>query len=189
MRRAAATVLAAATILLSPVMGGAADSGNPGSNQPGRQEHARREFGDIRFVMGSGQAMKWFEVYVRGSLTGAYHHFEAQEVHASPDGRYFLAISNAPFSSNAFVVLDRDGREIFSSPHNDGTLRYCGSATGNNWHWIDAADPQARFEPVIVDHESGRQEYLQSVTVRGCDGRDMLLGYASPPSEPGSLRR
>lgn len=182
MQRAARLFLAA-LVLISPCSGWPAEAASPTRFSTDRVEHAHRDFGDVRFVMGSGQAMKWLEMYVGGGLVAAFRDFDAQDVHASPDGNYFLAISNKAYSNFAYAVLDRGGHLLFSSPHKTQALNYCGRGAANNWYWIDAAKPVASFEVKPVSWASSEQRYLKSVTVRGCDGRNVQLGEAAEPRQ------
>ena len=150
----------------------------------GRVVHAERHFGDIRFVMGSGQAMRWLEMYAGTNLVAAFRGFDAEEVSLSPDGRYFLAVSNSHLSTMAFAVLDRQGHIVFSAPYQTTRLRHCPGTAAIERHWMDAANLQARFELAQSQTDPAHREYLQSVTVRGCDGRDTLLGQAADPGPP-----
>jgi hypothetical protein len=174
-----------ALLCLAASAGWAADSGQ-GATPPGeRVERAERQFGDVRFVMGAGHAMPWLEMYVGGDLIAAFREFDAQEVHASPDGQYFLAVSNRARSSLAYGVLDRQGRLVFSSAHAAPSLRYCMRGIARDWMWIDPAAPLARFEIEAAPAPSSASEYLKSVTVQGCDGKDLLLGKAHPGGPAG----
>lgn len=178
-----------ATLLcLAGSAGWAADSGQGASAPAERVERAQRQFGDVRFVMGAGQAMPWLEMYVGGDLVAAFREFDAQEVHASPDGKYFLAVSNRALSSLAYGVLDRQGRLVFSGVHAAPSLRYCMRGVARDWTWIDPAAPVARFELEAAAAPSPPGEYLKSVTVRSCDGRDLLLGKALAPRPPAPAR-
>lgn len=152
--------------------------------QSGRVEHAERRFDDIRFVMGSGQAIRWLEMYDGSELLGAFREFDVQGVHASPDGRYFLAVSNTARSMLAFAVLDRRGRIVFSSAHNADGMSYCNEPSRPNRYWVDAADPGVRFEQARSERDPAGREYLRSVVVRGCDGADLQIALASDPGPP-----
>jgi hypothetical protein len=187
MQRATRLFLAVAATLFAPGLSWAADSDAVAPFAINRVERDQRQFGDVRFIMGSGQAMRWLEMYTDGNLVAAYRDFDAQDVHASPDGNYFLAISNKAGSSYAFAVLDRRGRIIFSSPHTGGTLRHCGRREQGNRYWVDAAKPAVRFETESIQW-AANQQYLRAVTVRGCDGKDDLLGQAMQP-QPAPLPR
>lgn len=167
----------AALLLATPWLAAAAE-------KSGRVEHAQRQFGDVRFVMGSGQAMRWLEMYAGSDLLAAFRDFDAQDVHASPDGRYFLAISNTARSALAFAVLDRRGRVVFSSPHNAAGMSYCSLLSRENRYWVDAAEPRVRFEQARSQRDPAGREYLQSVVVRGCDGKDLQIALASDPGPP-----
>jgi hypothetical protein len=141
--------------------------------------HGERVFGDVRFVMGSGQSMEWLEMYDGQNLIGAYRDFDVQEVRASPDGRYFLAMSNTRLSALAYAVIDRKGHVVFSMAHNTG-LHYCGERGAKTRYWINTASPDARFE-LARSAGAPAREYLKSVTVKGCGGEDVLLGQAVDP--------
>lgn len=153
-----------------------------------RTEYAARQFGDVRFVMGGGQAMDWLEVYSGNSLIAAYRGFNSRDVHASPDGKYFLVVSSKPLSSLAFAVMDAKGRVIFSAPHREGPQRYCGQAALQRHTWIDEANPDVRFGVEKIPWSESGEEYLQFVAVRGCDGKDVLLGKAAAPAQPRAVQ-
>jgi hypothetical protein len=174
--------LAVAIALLSPGIGwtGAVDAVRP--DYADRVEHGERVFGDVRFVMGSGQSMEWLEMYDGRNLIGAYRDFDVQEVRASPDGKYFLAISNTPLSALAYAVIDRKGHVVFSMAHNAG-LHYCGEPGAKNRYWINTSTTTARFELARSAAGAPAREYLKSVTVKGCGGDDVLLGQAADPLE------
>jgi hypothetical protein len=179
--------LSLVAILVTLPFGTWAASTDPLPTSTGRVERAQRQFGDVRFVMGSGQAMKWLEMYVGGNLIAAFRGFDAQAVHASPDGQYFLAISNHPGSSMAFAVLDRGGHLVFSGIHGASAadthaasaLHYC-SRPGESGYWIDAAHPAVKFQ-VATTSATPARKYLQSVTVRGCNGKTVWLGRGAEP--------
>lgn len=149
---------------------------------------AERKFADVRFVMGAGRAMKWLEMYAGGNFVAAFRDFEAQEIHASPDGKYFLAVSNVKSSVLAFAVLDRAGHILLSgtqgesrpNTHASHLLRYCSRPAGGDRYWIDAKSPGAKFTLKAAPPGS---QWIQSlsVSVRGCDGKALQLGVAQMP--------
>lgn len=64
--------LIAMSALLQPCTGWSAVSVVQGGKLPlDRVEHAERRFGELRFVMGAGQAMSWLEVYSGRNLIAA----------------------------------------------------------------------------------------------------------------------
>jgi hypothetical protein len=182
MKHAGRFWLAAAAAIMSPAIGWSGGVDVVRSDYTDRVEHGERVFGDLRFVMGSGQSMEWLELYDGPNLIGAYRDFDVQEVRASPDGKYFLAMSNTPLSALAYAVLDRKGHVVFSMPHNTG-LHYCGEPGSKNRYWINTATANARFEMGRSATGSAAREYLKSVTVQGCGGEEVLLGQAAEPLE------
>jgi hypothetical protein len=174
--------LCASLLILAASTSWAADVGGGIPVVTDRVEHDQRQFDDVRFVMGAGHAMPWLEMYVGGGLVAPFREFDAQEVHASPDGRYFLAVSNRARSSLAYAVLDRQGRAVYSSAHAEPLQRYCVRGIASDWRWIDPVTPVARFEVATDSATVPASLYLKSVMVRGCDGKDLLLGkvHAKP---------
>src|SRR6185369_3835075 len=144
-----------------------------------RTELAQRRFGEVRFVMGAGRAMKWLEMYSGTILIAAFREFDADEVVASPDGQYFLALSNCSNSSLAFAVIDRNGLVVVSNPHG-GTLHYCRRTNWGIGEWVDTRVPHAKFTVERNQLATPATQFL-SVSVRGCDGKTVLLGPASTP--------
>lgn len=167
---------------MSPAVAWSADV----DDRPGyevRTELARRDFGELHFVMGAGRAMQWLEMYSGKTLLAAIRNFAAEEVVASPDGQYFLALSNSSDSSLAFAVLDRRGHVVVSSPHGS-ELHYCRRTNWGIGEWVDARAPQATFRMEKNQLALPAAEYL-SVTVRGCDGKTVMLGrIPSPDAKP-----
>ena len=140
---------------------------------------AQRHFGDLRFVIGAGRATRWLEMYSGETLLAAFRDFAVEEVVASPDGKYFLALSNSSDSALAFAVLDRKGHVVVSSQHG-GELHYCRRTNWGIGEWVDAKAPRAMFQLEQNQLASPATAYL-TVTVRGCDGKTVLLGRATPP--------
>ncbi len=143
-------------------------------------EHWEQTFGDVQFVVGRSPpqphgSLEWPELYVAGKLVATYPGFFAQAVYASPDNMYFVAVSNQGTSRYAIAVLDRTGAVLISRPHNNGDLHYCEMSVTNNRHWIDLKAPNVRFRVDGRASASGPNKYLRSVTVQGCDGRDIVL--------------
>jgi hypothetical protein len=167
----------AAMIALSPGVARPAQANAVQPDLNGRRIFAERKFGEVRFVIGAGAAMKWLEMYADGNLIAAFRDFAADDVVAAPDGQHFLAFSNTADSSLAFAILDRSGHVVDSSVH-DGSLHYCSRTTGRSSEWINAAKPQAKFWTTQTEPSSA--PYLQ-ITVRGCDGNTVALTHRLPP--------
>lgn len=146
-----------------------------------RTELAQRSFGNVRFVMGAGSAETWLEMYSDGRLIAAFHGFSADEVVAAPDGEHFLALSNTLNSTMAYAVLDREGRIINSAPHGE-SLHYCARTNWGVNEWVDAESPEPTFR-WQQDQAAPSRDFL-AVSVRGCDGKTVLLGRSIPASEP-----
>jgi hypothetical protein len=139
-------------------------------------EYFERTFGDVRIVVGTPRPTQglpgWPVLYVAGVRVSEYPGLLAQEVYASPDGRYFLMLSNLGLSSYAAAVADRGGHIVLSWPHNanplQGYLRYCQMSVTNTREWVNLKDANARF---TMDSDNR----LKSVAVRGCNGNDVVF--------------
>lgn len=177
MKPVASLCLAAVFAMSAGAAWSADGSGKP--TYEARTELAQRRFGDLHFVMGAGRAMQWLEMYSGQTLLAALRDFAVEEIVASPDGKYFLALSNSSDSSLAFAVLDRKGHVVASSPHG-GELRYCRRTNWGIGEWVDASSPQATFQMEKNQLASPATEFL-TVAVRGCDGKTVLLGRIPPP--------
>lgn len=138
-------------------------------------------FGDVRFVAGAGKAMPWLEMYVDGDFIGTFRDFDVTNVVASPDGQYFLAVSNAWKSALAFAILDRKGHMVASAAHG-GDLHYCERTSWGIGEWVDASNPQATFSIRKNQMTTPATDFL-SVTARGCDGKTVLLARPLPPEK------
>jgi hypothetical protein len=155
-----------------------ADAGKPGYS--GSPVTAERRFGDVRFVLGAGKSTNWLQMYVDGNHIAGFENFLADEVIASPDGRHFLALSNSSKSAYAFAILDRNGQIEASRPHG-GDLHYCNRTAWGIGEWADTSKPQATFSMEKNELASPATSFLFA-TVRGCDGRTVVLSRPSPPS-------
>ncbi|MEO6081297.1 MAG: hypothetical protein ABIQ86_16225 [Steroidobacteraceae bacterium] len=141
---------------------------------------AERKFADVRFVIGEGNAGRWLEMYVGGDYVGAFSEFAVDEIVAAPDGKHFLALSNTSKSSYAFAIIDRKGFIEASKPHG-GDLHYCNRTSWGIGEWVDTSKPQATFSIQKNQMTTPASEYLQA-TVRGCDGKTVILARAPAPS-------
>lgn len=150
-------------------------------------EHFERTFGDVRIVVGAprpGDGLRgWLTLYVGGQRIAEYPHLLAQEVYSSPDGSYFFLLSNLGLSSYAIAVIDRQGKVLVSRAHDqdpaNGAMHYCRASVTNLREWIVLKDPNARFEVIQDSSVAPSRHSLKSVTVKGCDGRDVVI--SEPP--------
>jgi hypothetical protein len=104
----------------------------------------------------------------------------AEEVLASPDRNYFVLLSNLGLSSYAIAVIDREGKIILSKKHDLASMHYCEKSVTNIRHWVDVKNPDVRFEITRDESTAPARAYLKSVSVRGCDGKDVVLTRSVP---------
>ena len=132
-----------------------------------------REFGEFRFVVGGSD--EWPTLYEGSKRVATYTGFHAQEIYASPDRQYFVAVSNLGYSKYAFAILNRDGTVLSSKEHNTGELHYCQASVSNLRYWINPETANVRFEYARDTAKQLANESLKSVEVRGCDGKNVVL--------------
>lgn len=148
-------------------------------------EYFERTFGDVRIVVGTPRPPEglpgWPVLYVGGKRIAEYPKLLAQEVYASPDRDYFAFLSNLGLSSYAIAVIDRQGQIVLSLSHDanpftdGGKLHYCRASVTNTREWVDLKGANLRFELGHDGAKTPSQERLRAVTVRGCDGKDVVL--------------
>ncbi|HEX2598337.1 MAG TPA: hypothetical protein VHL05_06165 [Terriglobales bacterium] len=132
-----------------------------------------RNFGEFRFVVGGSD--EWPALYQGSKRVATYPGFHAQEVFASTDRQYFVAVSNLGYSKYAFAILNRDGTVLYSKPHDTGELHYCQESVSNLRYWLNPETANVRFEYGRDATGQLVNESLKSVEVRGCDGKNVVL--------------
>lgn len=147
--------------------------------------HFERVFGDVRIVVGAPRPPHEFPggpggpvLYVGEKKIAEFPRLLAEEVYASTDESHFAFVSNIGLSSHAIVVVNRQGQVVISRRHNgplDGFFHYCRASVTNVREWVDPKDADVRFEVVRNEASPSSVGDLKSVTVKGCDGRDVVF--------------
>jgi hypothetical protein len=147
-----------------------------------------RTFGEVKFAVGpftrsvhGALSPGWLRLHIDGKQVSEYPRLVAQEIVASPDRKYFVVLSNMGLSSHAIAVIDRQGSIILSRRHEASALHYCRMSVTNVREWVDLAAPGVRFGMATEAIADQSRTYLKSVTVRGCDGKDIVIDSSEAP--------
>ena len=109
------------------------------------------------------------KILTDGKLMATHNGIGFEKLHASPDNRFFLGVSNRGTVKHAYVIFNSEGRliklarhEIDFKPEN-----YCEISISVVRKWYNEDHPNVRFK--MVDDE------LYDVMIERCDERDWSL--------------
>lgn len=110
-------------------------------------------------------------IYRDGKPVAIYPNVGFKQLHASPDHRFFVGLSNSGIPGTAVVIFDDHGRLIREVKHDfaGGVLEYTQMSVTVNRTWFNAKNPNVRFE---VDADRGR---LEKLLVNGSGGQTFDL--------------
>jgi hypothetical protein len=108
-------------------------------------------------------------IYNNKKLVQEYEDIGFEELFASDDNKYFLAVSNDGLINPAFAIFDNEGNILKIQLHNsrDFNYNYCKTSTTIIRVWYDPKNPKIEFN---IFHGK-----LLSVSIKGCDGKRVFL--------------
>lgn len=148
------------------------------------------EFGRVKIVMqidareNQSFPPHKLTIYRDGKAVAIYPNVGFQQIHASPDHRFFVGLSNNGISGTAFVIFDDRGNLIREMKHDfsGALITYSNTSVTRNRTWFDTKNPHVRFE--------AEENSLQKLLVKGSAGqtydlleRDMNDVIRRPPEQ------
>lgn len=104
------------------------------------------------------------QVFKNDQLQAQVHNVSFDQVFPSPDGRFFVGLSNRGIPGTAVVVFNDRGAITLLASHGIAEFDYCRKSVTVEREWYDNENPQVKFnvEPTLAGSAG--------ITLRDCHG-------------------